>query len=156
MTDLRLHLTAQGADLAIENGDLALDHGIQTAVLISLFSDARAEEDQRPSPADSPRGYWGDTAEDRYGSLLWLLRRAKVTQETLTRAEEYARLALSWLIGDGVVERVDVVASLVRADWIRIQVTLTRGQARRFPEIFIRSNAGYYSAGNVELQLLTV
>jgi phage gp46-like protein len=83
------------------------------AVIVSLFTWRRANPDDS-RPAEQRMGWWGDTFapidNDRIGSRLWLLSRAKLTQETANRAREYALEALQWLIDDGVASRVEVEA----------------------------------------------
>lgn len=102
-------------DLSIIDLDLASDRGLMTAVILSLFTDRRAETDDVPPSGDARdrRGWWADqfaaVTGDRIGSRLWLLDRAKNSNETKLRAEEYAREALAWLIEDRVVSRIDVV-----------------------------------------------
>ena len=103
-------------DIAIENGDLARETSLRTAVLLSLFTDRRATpEELARFGGDDARGWWGDSiAEvdgDQFGSKLWLLGREKVLPETLNRAREYARQALSWLVEDGVASEVRVEAA---------------------------------------------
>lgn len=81
------------------------------AVVISLFSDARAGAEY----IGDPRGWWGDELsplpDDKTGSLLWLFARAKNTPETLRVVEDTASTALQWLIDDRVVDAVTVAAS---------------------------------------------
>lgn len=83
------------------------------AVTISLFTWRRANPDD-DLPNDQRMGWWGDSfpsvPNDRIGSRLWLLSRAKLLPETVARAREYAEEALQWLIGDGVAARIDVEA----------------------------------------------
>lgn len=83
------------------------------AVVISLFTWRRAHPDD-DLPGDLRMGWWGDTfpsvPNDRIGSRLWLLSRAKLTHDTVLRAKEYVEEALHWLIEDGVVARVEVDA----------------------------------------------
>lgn len=107
---------AGAADAGIVANDLARDDGLQTAVLLSLFTDRAAEEgDVLPDEETDRRGWWGDEfaddAGDRIGSRLWLLARSKRTDDVLARAEEYARESLQWLIDDKVAERIEVTAS---------------------------------------------
>ena len=67
MTDLALHFApgAWSADLSILGGDLATDDGLRTAVIISLFTDARARADDPLPEADADRrGWWGDCGSD--------------------------------------------------------------------------------------------
>ncbi len=102
------------ADLTLTNGDLATDNGLKTAVIISLFTDARADEDELPAGETDKRGYWGELLSkspgDKWGSKLWTLSREKVTAVTLRRAEQYAHDALQWLKDDRVAEGIYVRA----------------------------------------------
>lgn len=100
-----IRLPAAGAS----PGDgLAAGHDIETAVLISIFTDAAAgPDDQIPDGTDDPRGWWADPA---MGSKLWLLQRAKRTAATLQLAVAYIRQALAWLIEDGAAANVEVDA----------------------------------------------
>lgn len=81
------------------------------AVIISLFTWRRARPDD-DLPGDLRMGWWGDSVpeipNDRIGSRLWLLGRAKIIPETLRRTKEYAEEALAWLVEDGIAARVDV------------------------------------------------
>ncbi len=107
------------ADLALDRrGSPATSDDLQTAVILSLGSDARAGvDDEIPDGSADRRGWWGDVlppnslAQDRYGSLLWLLAREKQVPSVLARAEAFAREALAWLITDGIASCVDVAAS---------------------------------------------
>lgn len=101
------------ADLVLIDNDLASDRGLLTAMLLSLFTDRRAEDDDVPPSGDERdrRGWWGDefleVEGDRYGSRLWLLDRSKLVGETLLRAKEYALEAWQWMFDDRVVESID-------------------------------------------------
>lgn len=80
-------------------GSLADDRDLETAVLLSLFSDRTAMPDDVIPDAGTIRGYWADPYR-RYplGSRLWLLKREKQTETTRRRAEEYSRESLQWMI----------------------------------------------------------
>ena len=45
MSDLKLTWNEWGADATVEGHDLALEDGLATAVILSLFLDARARAD---------------------------------------------------------------------------------------------------------------
>lgn len=105
-------------DLAVTPaGRIARDEGLRSAVLLSLFLDARARpEDPLPDARDGDRRGWvGDAlspdAGDRMGSRLWLLSREKQTEGVRVRAEIYAREALAWLVADGLATALDVTAT---------------------------------------------
>jgi hypothetical protein len=68
-------------------------------------------------------------AGDRIGSRLWLLSREKETKATLSRAEEYGREALGWLIEDRVAERIEVTAKIPRTGVLGLEVVIYRPQA---------------------------
>jgi phage gp46-like protein len=106
--------TYGAADLSLIDFDLASDRGLMTAVILSLFIDRRAQDDDAPPSGDDNdrRGWWADQFADIEGDLvgsrLWLLDRSKRTNETLLRGKEYALEALQWMISDRVVSVVDV------------------------------------------------
>lgn len=105
-----------GVDYAIETMLLAKDDGLTTAVLLSLFTDRRAEPDDAVQ-GDDRRGTWLDAYGldgDKMGSRLWLLERAKLLPETVTQVREYCEEALDWMVRDGVAKSVAVQAWIVR------------------------------------------
>ncbi|KWR88761.1 phage GP46 family protein [Cupriavidus sp. IDO] len=118
-------------DVANARGDwqmsgalLATGNDLSTAVLISLFTDRIAEpDDVIPDGSNDPRGWWGDEfSAVKIGSRLWLLTRAKQTQETLQRAYDYIVEALQWMIDDGVVAKFDVLVEWTAAGELGAQV----------------------------------
>ncbi len=100
------------ADIRVSGSDLYRDPGFETAVLVSLFSDRRADpEDPLPDHEDTRRGFWGDAlAGSPLGSKLWLLGRAKLTDATFRQAEQYVAESLAWMKDDGIADRIEVSA----------------------------------------------
>lgn len=92
----------------LERGDLATGDGLKTAIIISLFTDSRARDDDDIDDPSDPRGCWIETFEGQFGSRLWELRRQKMVPEVFRRAREYAEEALQWLVDDGVADSIDV------------------------------------------------
>lgn len=138
MSDAALIWDAQAAsaDIALLDGDLTTEAGLNTAVIISLFSDRRAREDDVLPQADADRrGWWGDGASadgDEIGSRLWLLAREKRLPIVLAKAREYSAEALAWLVRDGVASEVEVETSATDQGWLAIAVFITRpGGPRR-------------------------
>ena len=149
MTDIALAWSPDrfAADLLLGAGSLVTDDGLRTAILISLFSDARApEEAALPEDGADRRGWWGDDfaaggsaagggnatgrnaiGQNAIGSGLWLLQRAKITPATLQRAREAAFEALGWLVRDGIASAVDVEVE-AQGSRLAIGVTLDRPQ----------------------------
>jgi len=109
--DIALQIRTDDAiDMLIVDNDLDTDEGLQTAILVSLFSDKRIDQDEVEEGISDRRGWWGDefpdVEGDEIGSKLWLLDRSKIIQETLNRAQEYAADALQWMLTDGVASKI--------------------------------------------------
>lgn len=132
MADAAMVMTENGGQLVLSGFDLERDDGLETAVIISLFTDRRASAEQIPVelPQDDLRGYWGDisnaTPSDQTGSLLWLLAREKQLPQVLGRAQQYCREALAWMVEDLVATRVEVAAEFVAQGWMLISVDIFR------------------------------
>jgi phage gp46-like protein len=135
MMRLVLNSSETQADLLRGSTGLERAHTLETAVVISLFSDARAGVDD-VLPDDTPardyrsdrRGWVGDAipdiAGDVTGSKLWLLAREKQTEETRRRAETYARQALAWMIEDGIAKSVAVSGSWMGRGALRLDIAV--------------------------------
>lgn len=111
-------------DWAMSGPLLATGNDLATSILISLFTDRIAEPgDAIPDGSNDPRGWWGDSGNTvLIGSRLWLLERAKQTQETLQRANDYIVEALQWMIDDGVVAKFDTLVEWTQASELGAQV----------------------------------
>ena len=110
-----------------DNGKIQLDFKADSkqdklisAVIISIFTDARANDEEFKEVQDwelSKRGYWADQLDGvKTGSKLWLLKRAPRDQDTLERAKSYTKEALSWLIEDDLAESLEVETSYEQDD----------------------------------------
>lgn len=133
MADIALTFTDfGGGDLVLRGQDLMRDDGLESAVLLSLFTDRRATPEQLRADDDPSdlRGYWGDVAPsvegDTTGSMLWLLKREKQTDETLSRARQYAADALAWLSDDKIASAVTVATSYVAPGMMLIACEIIR------------------------------
>lgn len=121
----RLQKTAEGA--------LDEDDGLETMVLIALFTDAEATpEELAAAGLVEQRGWWAEAAQlrepdrPRLGSKLWLLAREKTRVQTLKRAELYCLEALAWLKTVGIAASIEVFASVPRSGWLGLEITITK------------------------------
>lgn len=119
--------TSVALDMAIaepgettNRGGLRSREALHTAILIQLFTDVRArEEDLLPDPLDGDRrGWWGDTVarvaeqgEYDLGSRLWTLRRSPLTAETAQQAVEIVEDCLQPIVDQGAVASFTVRAT---------------------------------------------
>lgn len=117
----------QIADIEFKDNDLVNEDGLETAVLISVFTDARAADDDPLPDAlhGDKRGWWGDKTlndpNDQTGSKLWLLNRSKVTNQVMRKAKRHIENALEWMKDDGIAVKIEV---LVERLTINIQETM--------------------------------
>lgn len=140
MTDLRLRWdnTKGRADLVLlANGTVDTSGELETMVIVALFTDRRAEPNDRlPVGQDDPRGWWGDlfgVPADRIGSRLWLLENGRATDQTPLIARGYCLEALQWMIEDGIASAVEAQCwfDLVNPRQLNIAVTISRGDGSK-------------------------
>ena len=133
MSDIRTVFVdmEHSADYALDALGLSQDAGLETAVILSLFTDARARDDDAlPHGQTDRRGWWADaypaTAGDRFGSRLWLLRASKQLQASLTQARQFAEEALAWMVADHVARRVEVETFIPRDEVMGMLIRIVR------------------------------
>jgi len=106
-------------------GGLRAGESIATAILILLFTDARADaRELRFEHAGDRRGWVGDAFDvDRgagetasTGSRLWLFRRRELTDGTAREVADEASSALAPLVDQGVCARVQAEARAMKAE----------------------------------------
>lgn len=98
------------ADWQIQDGDLAADNQLHSAVIIQLFTDVRvADGVELPDDSIVRGGWWGDDfAPFEIGSRLWILRRSALTEQTAIDAKQYVEEALFPLLEQGAAVRMEV------------------------------------------------
>ena len=135
MSDIAIEYKSQikEYDISILNGDLKECDDLDSAVIISLFTWARAAAGEVDENA--PRfGWFGDKIDadstDSTGSKLYLLKRQKIPNQTMMNARPSLGQALQRLCEDGVateikaevernasdVNRGDALVQIVRGD----------------------------------------
>ena len=96
-------------DWTLADGDLQTGQDLETACLVSLFTDKLATPDFTPTDGSSDhRGWWADPHTRSAARLelsgSWSARRKPATRWRSPR--RYALDALQWLIDDGVAKEV--------------------------------------------------
>jgi phage gp46-like protein len=109
--------------------DFVTDDGLETPIVVSLFSDRRAASDEVADPMRR-RGWIGNqVAEvpgDNHGSGLWLYEQHRLTQEVATGVRMEAEQALDWMVDEGLVAKVEArVLSVPAERRILLDVTET-------------------------------
>lgn len=129
MGDIRLLQGTDGRfDIVIENGDIANEDGFETAIYVSLFTDARAPESKVIRP-ENRRGWLGNIASPvegrELGSLLWLAEQRRLNQGTLNEIIDYARQALAWFVEDEIAKSIEVSGEIVPRSGIALTINIT-------------------------------
>lgn len=141
--DLRLTKSDGIFDLALSGADFANVDGLETALIVSLFTDARAKPSQVKSP-DRRRGWVGNilNAETgrQLGSRLWVYDQSRLTPDIMNAVAEEAKRCLFWMVQDGVARSVNagVEKNSDRSINIVIDIVTASGENRRY-ELLWRS-----------------
>lgn len=115
-------------DIDFENGDFKSTDGLDTAIIMSLLTDARATSSEVPEPSRR-RGWIGNEQNDdpdyQIGSKLWLLDQSLSTQSTANSSEGYSSESLQWLVNDQLVQNI-TADSQTEFENILINIKFTR------------------------------
>lgn len=110
--DLLLTMTDDGVDIDVADGQPAMDGGLSTAVLLSLWT---------------LPGWWGNalsSGDEVLGCELETALEGTLSVQTMLDAEEAARKALAWLVTAGIASRVTVAGQIPRADALYLTITI--------------------------------
>lgn len=138
------NLSLTPADLCVVGGGFVVERGLDTAIFMSLFLDARVDDGSTEHPTGDKvfgrtdgRGWWGVellravgllSAFEEYGSRLWQFRRAKLTTRTLERMTRACDEALAWLVSSEIATKVDVSVRVVAQGRADILIAVHRNQ----------------------------
>lgn len=147
MQDILIRANSDGLyDFVIEGNEFASAGGFETAIPVSLFTDARAPAALVPEPQNR-RGWIGNllTAATmrQLGSILWVLDQSRITQETINVARLAAQDAFQWMIDDGEAlgVNVDVENNAKGRFVITINITDTSNVVSRYQTLWRATDA---------------
>lgn len=104
---------------------------LETAVLISLLSWRRVNDEELPQGETSRQGWWADNLSlNRLGSKIWLLRRRKMLHQLKKEATQYFQEALQWIVDDGAAASVDVQVDIVEPDILAAGITIIQNDGK--------------------------
>ncbi len=107
-------ITASPYDMQIDtNGDIKTADFFDTAILMSLFCERRAEPSEVPE-SHRRRGWVGNESTPTFeiGSKLWLYSQERATRTVLRGIETVVLNGLQWLIDDGYALDITTIAAL--------------------------------------------
>lgn len=146
MQDVLIRADANGLyDLVVDGNVFASAGGFETAIPVSLFTDARAPSALVSEPQNR-RGWivnlLTSSTMRQLGSILWVLDQARVTRETLNTARLAAQDAFQWMLDDGIALSVFVdVAQSRNGILISIDITDTSNVVNRYQTLWRETDA---------------
>lgn len=117
-------------DLEIDtDGDLKGSNSIDTAVLMSIFTDKRATSSEIQE-AGQRRGWFGNLFNDdityEVGSKLWIhSNQGRFDNDILNDLNDKALNALNWMIEDNVASEINVSSELSSNNTIKLNIKFT-------------------------------
>lgn len=127
-------------DIGLEsNGDFSTVSSFDTAILVSLFADKRADESEVSAP-ERRRGWWGNAfyqSEDdlEMGSKLWIYEQARLTQATVNGVDNATNDGLFWFVTTGRLKDISVITEAGESN-ITINIKLVRFNSKTESQSF--------------------
>lgn len=151
MADVGLIWQDGWADILLNesNTDLQTGKDLKTAILVSLFSDSRANPEELLLDED-PRGWWSRDL----GSLLWLLARQKATLQNLEKGIQYIKDALNWLIVQNIAKSIDVTGTIENRSKFNFIITIKKSNDYRYQYLWENINSDSYKFDRSEYLIL--
>lgn len=121
------------------DGDIETEDAFDTAIIVSLFTDARANVSEVPE-THRRRGWLGNeqTPGVEMGSKLWLHEQARLTRTVMNAIADQARAALEWFVDNDLAEAIaDVeVSSNPVTGRLLLSVQIERTPSRIEPRLY--------------------
>lgn len=147
MQDILIRANSDGLyDFVVDGNLFASAGGFETAIPVSLFTDARAPAALVAEP-QYRRGWIGNlmTASTmrQLGSILWVLDQTRITQETMNVARLAAQDAFQWMVDDGVAlgVLVDIKRNGQSGLIVYIQITDTSNVVSQYQTLWRATDA---------------
>lgn len=112
-------------------GDFLSGDQLDTAILVSMFTDARAASYEIVRPG-LRRGWVGDLElddEESYGSKLWLLEQERLTPIIVSKAADVLKSCLSWMISDRIAMSI-ATRGFIDGQVARLQLDIRKPNSR--------------------------
>lgn len=131
MSDVRLFNTVDGGDIAVSNGQVEVDGGLETMAYLCLFG-GNLDDD---GAAQNLKSWWGNIGEaDPYRSQFqYLLNKIPTTSANLQRLQRAAEADLAIFRTARIVSEITVEVSVPRLGWVRVIIELVaEGEEQSF------------------------
>ena len=119
MYDLKLSERDGNFDISVP---FRAENNLESAILISLFTDSYVESDEAKNYGKKEGGGW--FGESNIGSKIWLIADRKINNETFSQAVAFAEQSLQWLIDDGIADLIEVETAVSQINRINLTISL--------------------------------
>lgn len=95
----------------ITTNDADTVEGFETDIIVSLFTNARADESEISEPLRRG-GWWGNVLNPQgyeLGSKNWMLERETMTNKTTADAQRFTTNSLRWMLSQSVIKAFNVI-----------------------------------------------
>jgi phage gp46-like protein len=148
--DLIMNKSKGYFDFEIANGDFKATYGLDSALLMSIYLDKRADKSEISRP-ELRRGWWGNLVNNfvnyEIGSKLWLLSQARKDNNTLNLVKTYAYDCLKWMIEDQIASKIDVSSSYQNESLI-LTIVIYRNQNIIISNVYVLWDNTLFIANN--------
>ena len=127
--DVLLFQTNDDGDISVTGGLVEMSGGLGTAAYISLFG-GNEDDDGLPNNVMT---WWGNIVETEksrkyISETQYLLESMPITSQNLLRIEEAAKRDLAWFKDEGVATKVEVNASILGLNMIKLVISIDQEQ----------------------------
>lgn len=135
--DLKLTADENGIyDIGIaDNGDLEMIDGFDTALLMSIFCERRADASEVIDPK-LRRGDWSNELNDieghEVGSKFWLIDQARNNQDAFNIGLDALNDGFNWMLEDDLVKSVEIDGSIDNGFEYEIDITKQDDKINRY------------------------
>ena len=128
--------------------------GFESAIPVSLFTDARAPASSVADPKRR-RGWVGNLltidANRELGGLLWLYDQGRITASLLSGIRNAVIASLDWMLQDGIITNITVEVTIESVRAIRISALLTGvdNNVNQYSVLWRRTNPSNMASGAI-------
>jgi len=132
--------------------DFASAEGFETAIPVSLFTDARAPASAVADPKRR-RGWIGNILtidqNRELGGLLWLYDQGRITATLLNNIRNAVVASLNWMLADGILTGIEVEVKIESFRSLRItaRLTGTDNNVDQYSVLWRRTNPASIASG---------
>ena len=121
-----------------ENGDILTDEFFDTAILMSLFCEKRANEREVREP-ERRRGWIGNESTPGFeiGSKIWLYEQGRINKSTLNGIKTSAENGIQWMLDEEVLSSFEASTSLNENTNIILEIQFFRTTSKIDNKLYV-------------------